>query len=659
MYGWNQHSDGGTQRSDDFVRRAMDTRRPFLLDSISSGRAPRSSSWLLRLPSHILADIVAYVAMDEQGSEALALLALVNSDCLQLARSQKFTEIRANASPRSTELFEELEREAAAVASDQMDNDNPDLGERPLRIGVCVRRLTFGPELSRNNYNQPLTHPFIMGVHGLDVMGGTGFDESPGVPGCFVNEYGRFRQAQAQAEARGEARMSMVMRSLPAMSNLNVIVWENGHHVDRTFFEHISRTPAKHVQLNEMFLREPALLLESRLPDAWPLVTLDIQLLDDPFTHFCSPSDRPTSLQFQTIFQLCAPTLESLIWRYGRSSVLGQIIHLQPIHFPRLAHLDMTNVVPDASTLSHLLTSPVLRRLVLPAQGWTRELAAGIEHHRVSQLQSLSVPGIPQDPVAANAMIAFLMQNRYISTLRVGESVPGVGHDETVFSSRFLQLLGRFHSLTRLVVTWAGATPPQPDGEVRYDVVLGENVLQSIGSLTNLKYLSLGVSGMHIDVPEWRIDHDAIHGHLCKLVHLRVLALHQDSYPVQSWLDDSPLNTAQYYDLQITGARVVDDAKARPWLDNSDPLGSHSGGHGDDLVWERAHRNRMLTQGETYARAMPSLTWVFCGQRWMMLHRRSGGEVQAQPLSRERFPDQQVGSAMTWLEDNGWVSDRE
>lgn len=651
-----------TQHGDSFVRREVDTRRPLLLDSISSERAPRTSSWLFQLPSHILADIVAYVASGEDGFDALALLALANSDCLQLARSHKFTEIRANPSPRSTELFEELEREAVATAEDQMDNDNPYLGERPLKVGHCVRRLTFGPELSRRypDYSPPFTHFFIMGVHKLAMMGGAGFD-SPPIVASLVEDYVRLRQA----EAEDEGRMAMVMRSLPALPNLSVIVWENGYHVDRTFFEHITRTTAKHVQLNEMFIKEPSLLIESRLPPVWPLVTLEIQLLgtevmDDTFTGFDAPYVQLAAVQFQTIFQLCAPTLESLTWRYGRHPIPSEIVELQPIHFPRLVHLDMTNVVPAMITLSHILTSPVLRRVALPAKGWTRTLAVALVTHTLFQLQSLSIPGTPEELGVIQVMIGFLRRHTHLTTLRVGEAVPpSVGHDETAFSWHFLPLLGQFHSLTRLIMSWHGSDFPQPEARGRHGVVLSESVLRHIGSMTNLRYLSLGVSGSYLDIAEWRVDHNAIRWHLSKLVNLRVLALHHDSYLLEEWPGQSGYSISHFYTQQVTSARDMDEADARPWLSNSFPHHGHVGSRfAHENVWERAHRNRMLTQGEAYAGVLPSLAWVFCGQRWMEFCRWLN-EIQAQPITGERFPNQTVGSAMTWLENAGLVSDRE
>lgn len=645
MYRWTEHGDN-------FVRNRIDTRRPLLLDNISNGRAPRASNWLLRLPSHILAEIVAYVAVGKQGPEALSSLALANSDCLQLSRSHRFTEIRVNTSSRSIQIFEQFDREAAAAARDHMDNDNPDLGERPLKVGHCVRRLTFGPEFRRRQFPAPSNDFFIGGVHRLAMIAGASID-SPVVVAALVEEYVRVRRA----EAEDEERMSMVLRSLPAMPNLSVVVWENGHHVDRTFFEHISRSAAKHVQLNEMFIKEPALLIESRLPAAWPLITLDIQLLgtevlDDNPVPIGPPHLQFASLHFQTLFQLCAPTLESLTWRFGRWPDPNEVIELQPIHFPRLAHLNMTDVVPAVPTLSHLLTSPVLRRLALPAEGWTMELASSLEPHQLLQLQSLSVPGIPEDPEVVKVMRGFLAWHTHVKTLRIGEAAPSIKTDQNSFAGLFLPLLGQFHSLTRLVMAWNVGTPSQ----AQHGAVLSETVLEHIGSLTGLRYLSLGVSSLYLHRPEWRVDHDAIRRHLSKLSLLRVLALHQDAYIPPGWPEECDIR--QFYTVQLTGALEIQDANARPWIANNSPYHGLVGRYADDLAWERAHRNRMLAQGETYAHVLPSLKWVFCGQRWMALQRRLN-EVQAHPISRERIPDQTVGLAMVYLENAGLVSDRE
>lgn len=78
---WPMTSTIGTLGSDEFGAET-DTKRPLLLDSVMEGKPCISGSRLLGIPAEILAIIVDFIADDKP---TLAALALVNSDCRQLA----------------------------------------------------------------------------------------------------------------------------------------------------------------------------------------------------------------------------------------------------------------------------------------------------------------------------------------------------------------------------------------------------------------------------------------------------------------------------------------------------------------------------------------------------------------------------------------------
>ena len=103
---------------------------PLYFDRVSEGRAPVSASKLLTLPLHVLALVVQTVP-----KASLAALALVNSDCRQLARSRQFTSILLDYSDQTLEIIGKLQEEAAERSN------NGGLTRKPA-LGPCIRRLT-------------------------------------------------------------------------------------------------------------------------------------------------------------------------------------------------------------------------------------------------------------------------------------------------------------------------------------------------------------------------------------------------------------------------------------------------------------------------------------------------------------------------------------
>lgn len=82
--------------------REPDKRRSLLLDTVMEGRARASRSRLLQMPAEILADILDLLS-DEKST--LSCLALVNSDCRQLARCGQFAEVHFDYSRQAQQFF--------------------------------------------------------------------------------------------------------------------------------------------------------------------------------------------------------------------------------------------------------------------------------------------------------------------------------------------------------------------------------------------------------------------------------------------------------------------------------------------------------------------------------------------------------------------------
>ncbi|KAF6804438.1 hypothetical protein CMUS01_14845 [Colletotrichum musicola] len=95
----------------DLFGKETGARLPLLFTKVMEGRPAASQSLLFRLPPEILGDIMDLIA-DEKPS--LATLALVNSDCRQLARSSQFAVVTFDYSPASRQLAQLLSTEAVS-----------------------------------------------------------------------------------------------------------------------------------------------------------------------------------------------------------------------------------------------------------------------------------------------------------------------------------------------------------------------------------------------------------------------------------------------------------------------------------------------------------------------------------------------------------------
>ncbi|KAL8815522.1 MAG: hypothetical protein Q9191_008457, partial [Dirinaria sp. TL-2023a] len=81
---------------------------PLSFDRVNDGQPPRSSAPLFKLPVEILSAILQHFE-----PESVASLALVNRDCLQLARSRRFASVELNYSFSSRKLLKKIAVEAS------------------------------------------------------------------------------------------------------------------------------------------------------------------------------------------------------------------------------------------------------------------------------------------------------------------------------------------------------------------------------------------------------------------------------------------------------------------------------------------------------------------------------------------------------------------
>jgi hypothetical protein len=133
---------------------------PISFDRVLEHRAPKSTSAFLRVPIEILGLILGYA-----DSPSLAALALVNSDCRQLARSRQFADVCLDYSESSEALVRLLVSEAGER---RMNNGSTSLPS----LGACIRRLTVSIDTNtiRQRFNTRKTAFSENEGHGLTLI---------------------------------------------------------------------------------------------------------------------------------------------------------------------------------------------------------------------------------------------------------------------------------------------------------------------------------------------------------------------------------------------------------------------------------------------------------------------------------------------------------
>ncbi|KAH6603460.1 hypothetical protein Trco_008235 [Trichoderma cornu-damae] len=595
--------------------------RPLPLDTVMQGRRRRSRCRLLQLPDKILADIVDLLACDKA---ALASLALANSDCRQLARSRQFAEIQFDYSPQARQLLFHLMAEAM----------HPE--DMETFIGPCVRRVTFEPH---PEHAKEFHHELCGSIFGEEA-------------GWYSHEQRRQLRRKAN-DYYTKLRTASALAVFAAMPNLEAFAWQDPFSIDEDFFGMISRSSAQHIRLSRVVIDEPWLMRPPLTPPLWPLrsLDLDVRLALSPDDYMGGrggaagggDTDDPISPFFETLLQRCAPTLESLSWRHLSMTPVKIRISLgsHPPAFPRLQYLRLVYVSLHRLAFSALL-APTLRHLELPLTGLDGLEGCLTASRPLPDLESLVVSMLPLKSQACVPVARFIRRHKHVRKLLVHDYE--AAHDDGNHLDPFIIPIlagGGFDNLCCLSLGW-GADPGVP-GRLPL-ALIPETALKTLGAIVSLERLSLRVGCGFGWKHQWLIDHNALQRHLKRLRRLKMLALVRDTYFILSDLDLDLTHAVRYYSRRFIGEEELAAAEAREHLDvdvtPADIKEDDDGGsHGEGWTWEKAHRNRMLTQAEEYAAVFPELEFVYCGQRPMGFRRDAESPVagrEAIPLTRHR-----------------------
>ncbi|MCJ1383632.1 hypothetical protein MMC17_006746 [Xylographa soralifera] len=552
-------------------------------DRVMENRHIVSESRMLNLPVEILGQVIQHLAGSDLGN-----LALVNSDCQQLARSQQFKSIVLDYSFNSSLLLKKLCNEVKARAS---------LSGPGTYLGSSIRRLTIAthPSWVRDlSFNQLQT---------LD-------------PEIAEERFGRGTRAYF------DAYFDSIVAALSSgsMPHLELLSWENEVFVlPKSFFMAMVRSTIQHLKLfrvkvDEMF----EVLVPNDLPHRhWPLKSLDLELTWTFASAKYVGSIRPL---VTSIVCLSAPTLEALKWIGGMS--LSRDRHSfasfgDELQFPCLGRLTLENLrFADSSVLTILLgPSTKVRELEMDVECGPIASEFFAKRGTIETLETLSCKIVNS--------LEFLQENPQLSKLRISEP-----RSPSLLETKIIPLLAKcFHNLSSLSLTWEGRS-------------ITKNALERIGTLRGLQQLHLssgqGFGWRH----NWFVDHEAIRSNLSNLKNLRNLALSRDTYRTNfDALED-------YYNDRFIEPQ--DDSERRIWQAvMSQPDSDFSDLETDDerenaifdrrlkAASERIHSVRMLTEVNKYAHALPSLSWIYIGKLVFVIKEDAKGRHAAKVISKQ------------------------
>ena len=504
--------------------------------------------------------------------ETLASLALVNSICRQWARSSQFASLHLDYSDRSLAMISLLSEEIQERLS------NNGLTRKPS-LGACIRRVLVS------------THPgWINHRHHL-----------------ALNEEFSQKSREDREALEEEAAKLYYDRYVPAIGSivesglphLELLDWEDRIVVPRSFFNSFAASSIQHLKLFRVGVDEEFEVIPRAGSTNWPLRSLDIEI-----SWSLNNKAGKLSPLLASILQLCAPTLETLHLtdsRY-RSDEAISFGSDQPIpQFPRLRTLAVGFFTTlDKSMLQALLQAP-LSTLIIETE---RNENTSEFFEQLGYLHSLETFVWDLYRQSQTHSLRFLQDNPQLTKFRMPLAAP-----PQFLNTGVIPLLSRsFYQIKSLSLCWD-------------DVSIPESAIEEIAKLKSLEQLHLTAGCQLGWRHDWPIDHDVMRRHLSHLPCLKKLAFSRDSYSSENAL----LGIELYYEDRFPQHTDFDEDEGY-FLDREEL----------EVIWERVHRVRMLTEGMIYAEVIPTLEWLYFGQIPMSIEQEPNFERYVEPLYHER-----------------------
>jgi hypothetical protein len=564
--------------SKDEYGRDIDPPLPLYIDRAMENRPFKSTSPLLQLPSDVLVIILSYVDSDSLGS-----LALVNSDCRQLARSRKFSNFCFDYSYAASGLLSLLVEEKAT-----RDRSNNILGGIGGAVGPCIRRLTIA------------TNPgWIKHLHDIDLS-----QEFNALEESVREE----RLARASdAFSKYQMRIESILSSRATLPHLELLDWEDKAPLQQSFFNALTTSSIQHLKLFRVSVKQEFEIFQPPVSYRWNLRTLNLNVHWD----IRRKGEGGTSSLCTSLLRSCSHSLETLVW----SEVMWETLTFgpDPTKVPRLEKLRNLGLkflrFGDRRTVDTLL-APSLS--VLDLKYCLDSLVAEALRSR-GRILSLETLLFTLRNGSIDNYIEFLNANTQISKLSVfgGIADKEEGSYGNIPEEKILPVLSSsFHALKSLRLSWHESVNIIPDVALRI-----------ISELEGLEQVCLGAGCPVGWKHDWLVDHESIRNHLSHLPRLKKIAFTRDSYK-NPLLPGENGHDTYYTDQFPASADMV--AAGVDW---------GSGPEARVRVWEDGHKRRMVAEAEKYIASMPKLEWIFLGQYPMAVTKAAAGEEQKRHIA--------------------------
>ena len=469
-----------TGTKDDFGKEVV-APLPLTLDRVLEGRKPVSKAMLFSLPYEIIAQILQNVP-----KECLTSLALVNSDCRQMARSRQFASLCWDYGPHTKDILLLLLKESA----ERMRNGG--VTKKPA-LGPCIRRVTVAAE------------PYwIKALHNIDVS-----QEFYALP--KAEQSSRLGAGRENYFGSYLASIQLLLGfSRIVMPHLELFDWRDSVSLPSEFYESIVKSTIKHFKVDRAGVSEPFLLALSKNHawGHWPLQSLDIEVNGTLSTSF-SANVAPLCT---SLLRACAPTLVSLTWCHFLGGGF-RTERLAPFPaFPSLRHLRLGHgLLGDAALLKRLIHDELVS-LDCDPRGKNAVKQFFQDRGCVPGLKTFVCQIIDWNR-PENQSLSFIEANPQLSKLAFTWAL-----SKSLMENRLLPLLVHsFHNLKSLDIRFV-------------DRQITSSAMEQIGKLTSLEQLHLSAGEQLGWKHEWPIEHSTMRKYLSSLSLLKRLACSRDSY---------------------------------------------------------------------------------------------------------------------------------
>ena len=450
---------------------------PLLFDRVSEGRELVSKSKVLSIPLEILALVIEKVP-----ATSLASLALVNTDCRQLARSRQFTSLRFDYSDNTLAILQKLQEEAAERSNHHGCTQRP-------ALGPCIRRLTVA------------THPgWLSHRHNIELS--ESFNELP-----KTERSNRLAIACCAFFGSYIPSIQNLLSNRTVMPHLELLDWEDRIALQPSFYDSIASSTIQHLKLfrvpaDKVFTINPP---HSQSSGSWPLRSLYLEIIptmrniDLDVSHLCT-----------SLLHVCAPSLQSLTW----ATCNPKLLHTDGIEhgtcFPSLRHLRLQYLKFADDFLLRLLLHDGLNSLEINTQS---SLACSQFIECRGQIPALKTFVWHSSHLPESQSLTFLRANPQIAKL----SIP-LAASATLLGDQILPLLTQaFSNLTSLSLVWDSLNIPY-------------QAIECISHITTLEQLHLSAGDQYGWRHDWLIDHEVMRKYISNLPMLEKLAFSRDSY---------------------------------------------------------------------------------------------------------------------------------